>query len=236
MRVFVTAIIASIIISLGIVGGGYYVAKTKMTDRYVTVKGVAEKNVEADLAIWPIKFTITGNDLAKMQDVIDKNFSLIKTFIKNNGIDEEPWLSKPDITDLLAQAYRSERVVGDRFIISQPVMLRTNNVDAVVKMVGSLGDLIKQGVVLNDYSGPRYIYTKLNDIKPEMIAEATKSARKGAEQFAADSKSPIIGIRRANQGVFTILARNDSNAYSEQNEKDKTVRVVSTIEYILGAN
>lgn len=235
MKIFITVVIASVIVAIGIIGGGYYIAKTKTADRYVTVKGVAEQNVIADLAVWPIKFTVTGNDLLKMQNQIEVNFELIKKFIKDNGIDDELRLVKPDITDMMAQTYQSDNPVKARFIITQPVMLRTNNVKAVSKLVGSLGDLIKQGVVLNDYSGPRYIYTKLNDIKPAMIAEATQNARQGAEQFAADSKSPIAGIRRANQGVFTILPRDGGDAYAEQNEMEKTVRVVSTIEYILGS-
>ena len=234
MKVFITAIMSAIIVSVGIVGGGYCIMRAKMTDRYVTVKGVAEQNVEADLAVWPIRFTVTGNDLVKMQNEIEKNAEIIKDFVKGYGIDEKPVLNRPEIVDLQAQTYRQNGIVKDRFIITQPVLLRTRNVDAVSKMVSSLGSLIRKGIVLNDYSGPRYIYTKLNDIKPSMIAEATKNARKGAEQFAKDSNSPISGIRRANQGIFAILPRNGVDSYSEQSEKEKTVRVVSTIEYILG--
>jgi len=231
----ISIILGSVLLALGIIGGGYFIAKTKMADRYVTVKGVAEQNVKADLAVWPIKFSVTGNDLAKMQAEIDRNFAIISAFIKNNGIEEVPFLTKPEMTDLMAQSYNQQEKVKNRFIITQPVMLRTTNVDAVTKIAGSIGELTKQGIVMNDYNGPRYIYTKLNDIKPAMIAEATKNARKGAEQFAADSQSPIAGIRRANQGVFTILPRDGGEAYEEGANPEKTVRVVSTIEYILGS-
>ncbi len=234
MKIFVTTIVASLIVAIGIIGGGYWIAKAKTADRYVTVKGVAEQEVTADLAVWPIRFTVTGNDLIKIQSKIEENTVAIKQFVKSYGVDDELVMSRPDITDLRAQTYAQNNDAKERYIINQSVVLRTRNVDAVSKMVSSLGDLVKQGIVLNDYSGPRYIYTKLNDIKPQMIAEATRNARKGAEQFAKDSNSPIAGIRRANQGVFTILPRNGQDAYAEESEKDKTVRVVSTVEYILG--
>jgi len=234
MKIFVTTVIASAIVASGIIGGGYFVAKAKMADRYVTVKGVAEQNVTADLAVWPIRFTVTGNDLVKIQGKIEENTEIIKKFVKSYGVEEELTLSRPDITDMQAQAYNQNNNYKERFIINQSVVLRTSNVEAVSKMVGNLGDLLKQGIVLNDYNGPRYLYTKLNDIKPAMIAEATRNARKGAEQFAKDSNSPISGIRRANQGIFTILPRNSDESYNEESEKDKRVRVVSTIEYTLG--
>lgn len=230
----VSIILSSIFLAFGIIVSGYFVAMTKMSDRYVTVKGVAEQDVEADLAVWPIKFTVTGNDLVKMQTEIEKNFAIISAFIKSKNINDTLFLTKPEMTDLMAQSYNSQEKVHNRFIITQPVMLRTTNVDAVAQLAGSIGELTKQGIIMNDYSGPKYIYTKLNDIKPSMIAEATKNARKGAEQFAADSNSAIAGIRRANQGVFTILPRDGGEAYEETSTPNKKIRVVSTIEYILG--
>ncbi len=234
MKASIAAIISSAILSLGVLISGYFIAESRESDRYVTVKGVAEKDVEADLAVWPIRFTVTGDDLAVMQAQVDRNFESIKNFIKAQGIEEEPILIKPDLTDIMAQSYRPEGKIANRFILTQPVLLRTNNVDAVSKLASSIGELTKQGIIMNDYNGPRYIFTGLNDIKPVMIADATKNARKGAEQFAADSDSAISGIRRANQGVFTILPRDGGDAYSEQSQKEKTVRVVSTIEYMLG--
>ncbi|MBR7159321.1 MAG: SIMPL domain-containing protein [Alphaproteobacteria bacterium] len=234
MKTSIAAILSSTILSFGILSAGYFLAESRDADRYVTVKGVAEKDVVADLAVWPIRFTVTGDDLAVMQAQVDRNFESIKNFIKAKGIQEEPVLIKPDLTDIMAQSYRPEGKIANRFILTQPVLLRTANVDAVSELASSIGELTKQGIIMNDYNGPSYIFTGLNNIKPEMIAEATKNARKGAEQFAADSESDISGIRRANQGVFTILPRDGGDAYNEKTQKEKTVRVVSTIEYMLG--
>ncbi len=91
------------------------------------------------------------------------------------------------------------------------------------------GKLVKQGIVLaNSYGrGTEFLFTGLNRIKPAMIAEATKNARKAAEQFAQDSGSKVGSIRKARQGLFTIRNR-------DMNSPDlKIVRVVTTVEYFL---
>ncbi|HZM17619.1 MAG TPA: SIMPL domain-containing protein, partial [Candidatus Krumholzibacteria bacterium] len=95
------------------------------------------------------------------------------------------------------------------------------------------GELVRRGVVLNDLGGPVFVFTKLNEIKPDMIAAATRNARESAEQFAADSRSRIGGIHRATQGLFQILPRDESQAVSEQSQVEKKVRVVTTMEYLL---
>jgi uncharacterized protein len=106
-------------------------------------------------------------------------------------------------------------------------------VDRVAELDRLTGELVKQGVVLADTGGPRYLFTKLNDIKPTMLAAATRNARQAAEQFAADSGSEIAEIRRASQGLFEILARDPAPGLSEPNQIEKQIRVVSTVEYRL---
>jgi hypothetical protein len=138
-----------------------------------------------------------------------------------------------EVTDLLAQPYRPEGVGDNRFILAQTVIVRTEQVDQVARLNQQTGELVKRGVVLVDAGGPSYLFTRLNEIKPEMLAEATRNARVSAEQFAADSDSEIAGIRRASQGLFEILARDPAPGLFEPNQMDKKVRVVSTIEYRL---
>ena len=137
------------------------------------------------------------------------------------------------MTDLLAQPYRPEGVGENRFILAQTVIVRTEQVDRVARLNQQTGELVKRGVVLVDSGGPTYLFTRLNEIKPEMLAEATRNARLSAEQFAANSGSTIAGIRRATQGLFEILARDPAPGLLEPNQLDKKVRVVSTIEYRL---
>ena len=141
-----------------------------------------------------------------------------------------------DVTDRLADPYRSGPIQS-RYILTQTVMVRTKDVEAVIDAGRTVGELIDAGVVLSSsqgpYSGPTFLFTGVSELKPEMIAEATSKARRAAEQFAKDSGSRIGAIRRANQGVFVILPRDRAPGIMEESRRDKTVRVVSTIEYFL---
>ena len=121
-------------------------------------------------------------------------------------------------------------IAGDLFDSNRPSQ---RSVDLVAELNRRMGELVKRGVVLSDMGGPSYVYTQLNEIKPSMIAEATRNARKSAEQFAADSGSRIGKIRRARQGVFVVLPRDPAPGIDEGSQLDKTLRVVSTIDYYL---
>lgn len=221
---------------LGLVIGGYSIgkgfSKFRMADRYVTVKGLAEKDVKADLAVWQIRFTATGDDLSQVQNKVERDKALVMDFLKANGLsDDDYWPGRINVTDLLAQAYRQQGTMQSRFIINASVDVRTDKVDTVGRMSGKTGDLVRKGVVLSEFQGPSYIFTKLNEVKPPMIAEATANARKAAAQFAADSKSRLGKIKRARQGVFMIMARDGDRVAQEAQQIDKKVRVVSTIDY-----
>src|SRR5699024_6354933 len=139
-----------------------------------------------------------------------------------------------EVTDRDAQLYGSNQK-GDRFIITQTLMVRSHAVDKVVSAAQHVGQLVDAGVILdsNRSSGPNYLYTKLNTIKPDMIASATKAARAAANQFAKDSGTTLGSIRRADQGVFQILARDQAPGINANQQVDKTVRVVSHVQYYL---
>jgi hypothetical protein len=117
-------------------------------------------------------------------------------------------------------------------------MLRSTEPEKVLAASQRIGELVDAGVVFssgNEYGGggPTFLFKGLGELKPGMIAEATAQARAGAEQFARDSKSRIAGIRRANQGLFEIRARDEASGMREEGQIDKTVRVVTTVEYFL---
>ena len=184
-------VLGALILGLGLLGAGFLVGRGfelgRAADRFVTVKGLAETFVKADLAVWPLRITATGTDLARIQDQIDADLGTITRFLTGHGIEAgaiQP--QRVEVTDLLAQPYRPERVDENRFIIAQTVIVRTEQVDRVAELNRQTGELVKQGVVLADTGGPTYLFTKLNDIKPQMLAEATRNARQAAEQFAAD--------------------------------------------------
>jgi uncharacterized protein len=236
----------ALLIAIGLLGGGFFVGNgfymSRMADRYVTVKGLAEKDVVADLAVWNIKLAATGDVLADVQANIERQRADLMAFLQSQGIaDAEIGDGQLSVVDLMAQQYRQERAEQSRFIINFAVTMRSNDVQKVKAVSGRVGDLVRKGLVLADNAGPSYIFTKLNEIKPEMIAAATRSARQAAEQFAADSGSRVGSIRRASQGIFSIEARDGAPAESmegmpmdaQARQIEKKVRVVSTIDYSL---
>jgi len=231
-------IVVSAIIGVALIVGGFMIGRGfstfKMKDRYVTVKGLAEKEVMADLAVWPIQFNATGDDLAHVQSKIEGDIQQVRRFLKSNGFEESDMrIGHTKVTDVLAQSYRPQGPVQSRFIINASVHLRTTKVDLVEKVSQKTGDLVRKGIVLTEFQGPSYIFTKLNEIKPGMIATATANARKAAAQFASDSGSKLGKIKHASQGVFSIMPRDGYSGGPANQQIGKKVRVVSTIQYFL---
>jgi uncharacterized protein len=235
------------VLALGIVLAGWLVgsgiSSVRTADRFVSVKGVAEREVRADLAIWPIQFAVTDDNIPAAQARVTANVIKIAAFLSENGIDSsEVELTSLRVTDVLANPYNPPNRVGNRYIIEQTVLVRTTRPDLVQAASRRVGELVNAGIPLSSgqygATGPTYVFRKLNDLKPSMIAEATAEARKAAEQFAKDSKSRLGGIHRANQGVFVILPRDASDTQGgpgmgEQGQMYKLVRVVTTVEYLL---
>lgn len=234
-------IIASIFLTIGLVLGGffpgYYYYKAKLDNNYVTVKGLSEMNVKADLAIWKLKFTVTGNELLSAQKKITSQAATISEFLKAQGFNTDEIKSERIITtDLMANPYRNNDNNDMRFILSQTITVRSSNVDLVEKSLPQTDNLIAKGIIFDgsSYDYPvSYIFTKLNEIKPQMLEEATKNAKEAAFEFAKSSGSKVGKIRHANQGVFSILPREQISGSFESQQIEKTVRVVSTIEYWL---
>ncbi len=230
---------AALLVGLGMalsgwfIGNGFYQGRS--ADRYVTVKGVSERAVIADVALWPLRFVSTDDDLNAAQGRIKESHDRVLAFLKRHGIDpSNAEVQKLEVTDRLADPYRSGPMKS-RYIVAQTVMVRSKDPAAVAAASQAVGELVDAGVVLSashgPYNGPTFLFTRLSDLKPEMIAEATAKARRAAEQFAKDSGSRIGPIRRANQGVFVIQPRDRAPGVMEGSQLHKTVRVVSTIEY-----
>ena len=233
-------VVSAAMLAFGLVLGGffpgYYYYHAKMDANSVVVKGLAEMDVKADLAIWNIKFVVTGDDVIKAQQDMEKQKTVVQDFlIKNNIKAEEISVGRLETNDLMANPYRSNNDNNVRFILTQNITVKSANVDNIAKVLNKSGDLVAQGVIFNqDYGYPvSYLFTGLNNIKPQMLAEATKNAKEAAEEFAKNSGSKVGKIRHANQGVFSILPREQSAYASEMQEIEKKVRVVSTIEYWL---
>jgi uncharacterized protein len=237
-----TTTIAALIIATGLALGGLFagagLARGRAADRYVTVKGVAERHVQADLALWPLRVATADNDLAAAQATVSRSLERIRAFLRRNGIDTtQIELQEMQVTDNFAQSYRPRGEIAARFIVRQTLMVRSTQPATVLATSQRVGELVSAGVVLSSEEyrggGPTFLFTKLNDVKPAMIAQATANAREAAEQFAQDSRTSLRGIRQASQGVFLILPRDQAPGIAEEGQINKIVRVVSTVEYFL---
>ena len=233
---------ASLVLAIAVALAGWFIGngfvRGRTADRYVSVKGVSERDVTANMALWPVRFSSTDDNLARAQQKFEDSRQAVVTFLAKHAIDAtQTELQGFEVTDILANPYRGEGTVTSRYIISGTLMVRVEDPALVQKASQDLGSLVHAGVVFSSQGGfgggPTYLFTKLNDYKPEMIAEATASAREAAEQFAKDSGSRLGPIRTANQGVFQILPRDRAPGVMEESQVNKTVRVVTTVEYAL---
>jgi uncharacterized protein len=222
------------------------ISSIKQSERFVSVRGVAEKDVKADLAIWPLRVRVAGNELAAASAQLDAAQERVVKFLVDNGIAADA-ISRQNIrvTDKLANDYNDNNKAAMRYALEAVITVRSKEVDKVLKASQQTNQLAAAGIVVSsgggyDNSGPQFLFTGLNNIKPAMLADATKSAREGASKFAADSGSKVGNIRRATQGLFTINDRDQAldgegrgGEFGRTSGIDKRVRVVVTVEYTL---
>jgi len=220
------------LLTIGLIAGGYLLGngllRAKMADRSVTVRGLAERDVTADLATWTIAYSAQSTDLQSAQTDIDSDTDAITNFFKELGFQADAL--KP--TGANVNQYSNNGI--PQYTIRQRLSLRTDDIDKAQAAVARQFDLVRRGVVLEDGSGMSYTFTKLDEIKPEMVAEATKDARKSAEQFAEESGTDGGGIKSATQGYFSIDSRDgDAGGYGVTDTPYKKVRVVTTVNFYL---
>ncbi|MDD2290277.1 MAG: SIMPL domain-containing protein [Bacteroidales bacterium] len=199
-------------------------------DRTVNVKGLSEMEVPADKVTWPLVYKEIGNNLQDLYVRINRNNKTLVDYLISNGISEEEiGINAPEIIDMSAERY-STTPAPYRYNVTSVITVSSNKVDLVRKLIADQGELLKQGIAITggEYRyNTVYSFTALNDIKPQMIEEATRNARAAAMKFAQDSGSKLGKIRNASQGQFTISDRDENTPYI------KNVRVVTTVNYYL---
>lgn len=220
------------ILAVGLIAGGYLLGdgllRAKDAERAVTVRGLAERNVTADLATWTISYSASSSSLAEAQGKVRADTQAIEAFFKELGFPADAL--QP--TGANVSSYTNEGLTT--YTVRQRLSLRTTDIARAQKAVARQFDLVGRGVFLEEGSGMAYTFTKLNDIKPEMVAEATRDARAAAEQFAKDSNSGVGKIRDATQGYFEIEARDgDAGGWGMADSPYKKVRVVTTVSFSL---
>lgn len=227
--IWCAALIALSIVILGFnIKGGIDNFANK--DRKVSVKGLAEKEVDADKVTWPIVSKELGNDLPELYRRLGDTQSKIKHFLTANGVKpEEISVNAPSVIDINADQYSNNQRTY-RYNITSVITVTSRNVKLVRSIIARQGELLKEGVAIVDggYENQvKYEYVSFKEMKPKMMEEAIANAEKTAAQFAKNSKSQLNKIVSADQGQFSIEDRDQSTPYI------KKVRVVTTIVYSL---
>ena len=224
-------LITSIIIALGLLALGLCIRSGLVAfsdrTRTVDVRGLAERDVPANKVTWPLVYKLVGNDLPALYDQCNTTNAAIAKFLTSNGIQPgEIGYNAPTLEDLQANRYGNEPIPY-RYRMTNVLTVVSNNVPLVDSLIKRQGELLKDGIALTvDYNNRTiYEYTGLNEIKPDMIAQATENARQAAEKFADDSKSKIGKIVKASQGQFSI---EDRDPYTPD---IKHIRVVTYLTY-----
>lgn len=244
----ISALVLAAGISIGLIAGSAILSRAienSKNDRFVTVRGLAEKDVTADLAIWPIKVRTAGNNLNEANRSADEARSKVLEFLEKNGIPADAVASQNvRVQDRQSTDYNQNNNAL-RYIVEYTILIRTKDVEKVRKVSQMTDQLVAAGIVLSsqgnwDGNSPQFLFTQLNAVKPAMMADATKAAREAARQFAADSDSAVGTIRRASQGLFTIADRDHSvggegegGGQASAPSPNKRIRVVVTIDYFL---
>ena len=224
-----------LIVSLSIIITGYFIGEmhwnSLKNNRKVQVKGLSEREVKANLAVWPMQITITNNNLSSLNLEIESQKKKVLDFFIDKGFtNKEINVGISNITDTKANLYNNNSKQNFRYLARTEITLRTTDIKKIKNAQKESINLASKGILINSKNQWRpveYIYTELNSIKPEMIEEATKKAKEVAEKFAKDSNSKVGKIKSATQGLFTISDR-DSNT-----PDIKKVRVVTTVNYFL---
>lgn len=241
------AVIVGIGLVLGLSIAGYFVgrgaARFRSDARVVTVKGLVEREVKADQAVWTLGMRRASETLQDAHTRISADRDAAVAFLRKHGFAETEIERQPTRTvDKLAREYGQPQAADRlRYVVTTSVVVRTTNVDLVRTALGSTEELLKSGVVLDveregGAANPRYVVSKFNDLRPQLLADSTRNARAPAQQFAADSGAQVGGIRSANQGsiqIFGLDGGDESAPFSPTSTPVKRIRVVSTFEFEL---
>ena len=234
-RNIISAVLLGTLLCVGLATMGLMLSegiiKFRDMERVVSVKGLSERDMPADVAIWPIRFTEVSNDLSELYGSLESKNDKVNNFLRQQGFKvDEISVSVPAIQDRQAQGFSEEQVRNGRYAGTSTLTVYSNDIEMVRKAMSNLAQLGQNGIAISgqDYDvKTQFLFTKLNDIKPAMIEEATRNAREVAEKFAHDSGSKLGKIKRASQGQFSIDDRDSNTPYI------KKVRIVSTVEYYL---
>ncbi len=228
---------AALLLAIGVALAGYFISQTlsnaKVALNTAEVKGLAERKVEADKAYWSIQYTVSGNkqsEIPKLYALSEQDQQKIISLLLESGFAKDEIV--PGVINYLKKEFRDEnqKLVEERHYLVGEIEVQTTKVRLVSEVRAKLNRLIAQGLDIKN-NAPAYYFTKLNDIKPDMLMEATRNARLTANEFATNAGVKVGGIRSARQGGFII--RDIGESYGDTKKIDKDVRVVTNVTFFL---
>ncbi len=234
-------VIAGGLIGLGVASGGFLAGeallKSRLGFRTVTVKGLSEREAKADLGFWPIRFVASGPTLEAARTALETSETSVKAFLAGRGFAEADYsVQNIQVEDRMA-GYNAQQTPQDtRFVLTEDMLVKSTDVQKLADTSRAIGDLLKSGVVFSSdayNAGPSFIFTKIADLKGEMLTEATQRAREAAENFATESGAKVGDIQTANQGIIEVNPAVAIPNDRPDKQIDKKVRVVTTITYFL---
>ncbi len=234
-------VLAGGLIGLGVASGGFLagesLVKSRLGYRVVTVKGLSEREAKADLGFWPIRFVATGATLEGARVKLETSETSVKSFLAGQGFaDADMQVQNIQVEDRIAGYNAQGTPEESRFVLTEDMLVRSAEVDKLASSSKMVGDLLKSGVVFSAdayNAGPSFVFTKVNDLKGDMLTEATKRAREAADKFAAESGAQVGDIQNANQGIIEITPAIEIPNDRPEKQVMKKVRVVTTITYFL---
>lgn len=227
MKNYVSAAILALGITLAGVFVYFGVHQVAMKDRSVVAKGLSTRDVKADHVVWPLTFTIEGNDLGEVHSRMAKANKTMTEFLTSKGFEaSDLTVGRISIEDRWMYNYGGQKP-ANRYSVNSTIIVSTSKVDNVVANQGCQVELLAKGLIVNvnDWE-VNYEFNGLNELKPVMVEEATVNARAVAQKFADDADCKLGSIKKASQGQFSI----ESDSYQPWM---KHVRVVTTIDYYL---
>ncbi|MCU0437274.1 MAG: SIMPL domain-containing protein [Raineya sp.] len=206
----------------------------------ISVTGMGTKDFTADLIVWNASFFRKNKNLKEAYAELDKDKENVKSYLIGKGLKENEFIfSSVDISeeteDIRDDDGNTIRTMFIGYKLTQFVQIESKNVNKIEEVSRQVSELINTGVELNSAS-PDYYYTKLAELKIEMIAEATKDANLRAKKIAENSGGSLGKLRNAKMGVFQIVAQNSSEDFSSggtfnTSSKQKTATITIKLDY-----
>ncbi|NNK74230.1 MAG: SIMPL domain-containing protein [Flavobacteriaceae bacterium] len=236
--------LTAIIFGLAIVGSSFILGNAVINRNKqagtIAVTGLGQTNFTSDLIVWEARFTRVDRDLKQAYADLERDKKAIQDYLKAKGIlDSVVVFNAVSTQKNMKQNYSSTgQYMGEEFTgytLSQSVQIDSKAVQQVEKISREVTELLNKGIQLYSLS-PRYYYTKLDDLKIEMISRATENARLRAERIATNSGARLGNLLTAKMGIFQITGQNSNEDYSwggayNTSSKEKTASITMKLTY-----